>query len=561
MKLPARANKPLFSRYDRYALLFLLVTSLLRLTQLTRFELAPDEAYYWDWSRQLAWGYYDQGPLVGYVIRLTTLVFGNNALGVRMGIWTASLGTIVCCWLLARRLFGAFAGWITALVLAATPLMAVGSLIATYDPLLVCFWAFSLLFLERALFADTSKQQRIAWLGAGVMVGLGFLSKHTMLLIAPCTLLFLICSPPHRKWLRRPEPYAAFVIALVLYAGAFWWNAHHHWWTFGHLLFLAHKTKNTPLSRLGEFIGSQALLLGPGLFLASMAAAMPTLRQFRQRFTSPKPPQAAQTDRSDKTAQVSLDAAQTASLNASPDQTASTLTNALASKYLFLFCFGYPVFAFFCLVALRAKVQANWAPCAWLTPAILWAGMAAQEGEKRRRGERIAAVAGTSALLTLLLVWPALRQGVGIRFRPGDDITTQLTGWSGLAARVQQVRGEMERGGRRVFVAGNGYQYCALMAFYLPDHPPTYDLFLHWRLTMYAAHIEQLKPHLGEDAVFLNDGEADDQDLRAVFERVEWDPPYAIWQRPTYSTPVRYIHIARCYGYRRYTGLDWAVGG
>ncbi len=598
MNLPANTNASSRSRYDRYALLLLVITSLLRLTQLTRFELAPDEAYYWDWSRQLAWGYYDQGPMVGYVIRLTTLVFGTNAFGVRMGIWAASLGTIVCCWLLARRLFGAFAGWIAALILAATPLMAVGSLIATYDPLLVCFWALALLFLERAVFGDTSKQQQAVWMGAGVVVGLGFLSKHTMLLIAPCTLLFLVCSPPHRRWLWRPEPYAAFVIALLLYAGAFWWNAHHHWWTFGHLLFLAHKTKNTPISRLGEFIGSQALLLGPGLFLASMAAAMPTLRQFRQRFTASKTQQAAQTDRNNAAAQASFDAAQPSSEQTLLQQPSSASMDALASKYLFLFCFGYPVFAFFCLVALRAKVQANWAPCAWLTPAILWAGIMAERQEKGKRkkekgaGEledvsnteqeiterkrasalpfsfllspfssRVAAVAGTSALLTLLLIWPALRQGVGIRFRPGDDITTQLTGWSGLAAHVQQVRGEMERGGRRVFVAGNGYQYCALMAFYLPDHPPTYDLFLHWRLTMYAAHIAQLKPHLGEDAVFLNDGEADDQDLRAVFERVEWDPPYPVWQRPTYAAPVRYIHIARCYGYRRYTGLDWAVGG
>ena len=529
-------------KYDRYSILFLVVTSLLRLSQLGHYELAPDEAYYWDWSRQLAWGYYDQGPMIGYVIRLTTLLFGTNAFGVRVGVWAASLGTLVCCWLLARRVFSPLAGLLAVVLLGVTPLVAVGSLIATYDPVLVFFWALALVFLERALFAPDEMQQRRAWLWTGMATGLGFLSKHTMLLILPCTLLFLIASPPHRKWLRRPEPYLGFALTLLLYGGAFWWNAHHHWWTFGHLLFLAHKSTNSPLSRLGEFVGSQALLLGPGLFLACLAAV---------RLPCPRP------------------------------------------QRLFLFCLGYPIFAFFCLMALRAKVQANWAPCAWLTPTLLWAGWMAgkveewrsggveetgkrAEGAGNRQGNtfphlphsstppllHFVLVLVPSVLLTVLLISPDLRQAVGIRLKPHDDVTTQMVGWNRLAAHVQDIRADMERGGRKVFIAGNGYQYCALMAFYLPDHPPTYDMYLHYRLTMYAAHVERLKSHLGEDAIFINDGRADDADLRAVFERVEWEePPLAIWRRPLNKEPIRFLHIARCYGYRRYTGLDWAVGG
>ena len=88
-----------------------------------------------------------------------------------------------------------------------------------------------------------------------------------------------------------------------------------------------------------------------------------------------------------------------------------------------------------------------------------------------------------------------------------------MVGWNRLAAHVQDIRADMERGGRKVFIAGNGYQYCALMAFYLPDHPPTYDMYLHYRLTMYAAHVERLKLHLGEDANFINDGRANNMAL------------------------------------------------
>jgi hypothetical protein len=56
-------------------------------------------------------------------------------------------------------------------------------------------------------------------------------------------------------------------------------------------------------------------------------------------------------------------------------------------------------------------------------------------------------------------------------------------GWRQLAARVQQVRAEEERKGP-VFLGSNGYQYPALLAFYLPDHPETFDFHMHSRLDM-----------------------------------------------------------------------------
>lgn len=150
---------------------------------------------------------------------------------------------------------------------------------------------------------------------------------------------------------------------------------------------------------------------------------------------------------------------------------------------------------------------------------------------------------------------------LGVHLTPDKDVTNTAYGWRRLAGHVERMRREMQSGGRRVFVAGNGYQYAALMAFYLPDHPITYDLFLHFRLTMYAAYVADLKRHLGEDCIFINAGEADDSDLRSIFTRVEWQRPFAIWRHPLYAGPIAMIHIAKCYGYRRYVGLTWASGG
>ena len=37
-------------------------------------DLVHDEAYYWDWSRQLDFGYYSKPPMVAWLIRLATSV-------------------------------------------------------------------------------------------------------------------------------------------------------------------------------------------------------------------------------------------------------------------------------------------------------------------------------------------------------------------------------------------------------------------------------------------------------------------------------------------------------
>lgn len=41
-----------------------------------RFSLAPDEAHYWTWSMRLDWSYYSKGPMVAYLIALSTRLGG-----------------------------------------------------------------------------------------------------------------------------------------------------------------------------------------------------------------------------------------------------------------------------------------------------------------------------------------------------------------------------------------------------------------------------------------------------------------------------------------------------
>jgi 4-amino-4-deoxy-L-arabinose transferase-like glycosyltransferase len=486
------------------AALLMFASVAIRLATLSRLQLAPDEAYYWEWSRRPALGYYDQGPLIAYLIRSTTTLFGTNLFGVRFGAVICCAGMLWCCWTLARRHGSPFGAFCTLSLLMASPLLNIGSLIITYDAPYVLFWALTILWLDRALFGPP-EQQRRAWLACGLFCGLGFLSKHTMLLVVPCLLLFLALSPAHRFWLRRPEPYAAFGICMLLYIGPIVWNAQHHWWTFGHLLFLSNShTRNTGLRQLTDFVASQALLMGPGLFVGTLMVSWKARRPHD----------------------------------------------------LFLVVMGLPIFALFCLMCFKSKVQANWAPCAWITPAVLL-GMSFD----RRTLERFVACLLPSVLLTLLIIFPGLRMLVHLRLSAKNDPTAQTIGWKAVAARVEQVRQEMRQNGRLPFVAANAYQYSALMAFYLPDRPVTWDLYMQTRLSMYAAYVDGLKAHLGENAVYVDETLIAEPYLRQLFDRVEWAPPVVVWSRPLFREPVRTVYIARCYGLKRNIGLTWAHGG
>ncbi len=61
-----------------YLLLFFVVNIL----QSIYTELIDDEAYYWLWSKDLSWGYFDHPPMVALWIKISGFFF-NGELGVR----------------------------------------------------------------------------------------------------------------------------------------------------------------------------------------------------------------------------------------------------------------------------------------------------------------------------------------------------------------------------------------------------------------------------------------------------------------------------------------------
>ena len=108
-------------------------------------ELVPDEAYYWDWSRQWDWGYYSKPPLIAWLIALATSLGGNTEFAIRFP--AACLGTLGlwAIYELARNMYDARTGLRTVIAAAATPGLTVMSLLMTIDAPFLCAWSCAVL--------------------------------------------------------------------------------------------------------------------------------------------------------------------------------------------------------------------------------------------------------------------------------------------------------------------------------------------------------------------------------------------------------------------------------
>ena len=92
--------------------IFLFGLTAIRLALIGATELSPDEAYYWMWSERPALSYFSKGPGIAFVIRSSTMLFGDNEFGVRFWSPLLAAGTSLLLYYFAQRLFSALAGLI-----------------------------------------------------------------------------------------------------------------------------------------------------------------------------------------------------------------------------------------------------------------------------------------------------------------------------------------------------------------------------------------------------------------------------------------------------------------
>jgi len=407
------------TREWRLALAVLIVATALRLALGAALPLFEDEAYYWEWSRHLAVGYFDHPPLIAALIRAGTVLFGDTPFGVRVAPILVGSSTAFAAMLVARRLAGAGAARRAAVIFAVMPIAAAGLVIATPDAPLLAAVAWALYPTVRALEAPPGSGSSLGWwMTAGAMVGLGLASKYTAVL-APASLgLAMIAHPVLRRRLAEPGPWLALVTAALLFLPVVLWNARHDWVSFAfqlqHGLGPRRGDVVDALQRVGDLIAGQAALASPILFvLMTIAVARSLSRHDPVRFTF-------------------------AVLSVVP-------------------------FAFFGYSATRRAVEANWPALIYVPAGVLLATAHATELGRRSFRFGVALAAVLSGVIYLHALVPV------VPLRPDRDPIAEAFGWSALAdsAMAAAPSASCATTGPRTAFAGNRYQDAAELAFQL----------------------------------------------------------------------------------------------
>jgi dolichol-phosphate mannosyltransferase len=226
---PSEKNPPSADiRWRTAAMSVVLFVIMLRLVYSGLAQLIPDEAYYWQYAQHMDLSFYDHPPMVAWLIWLGTSLLGHNEFGVRIGALLCGLVTMGYLYALARNLYDKSTAMRTVLLWSILPIGFATGLAMTPDAPLIAAWAATLYYMERALVAG----QRTAWLGMGIAFGLGLLSKYSLGLLGIAALAFVIMDPAARRWMKRPHPYLAALLALLLFSPVILWNYENGWASF-----------------------------------------------------------------------------------------------------------------------------------------------------------------------------------------------------------------------------------------------------------------------------------------------------------------------------------------
>jgi 4-amino-4-deoxy-L-arabinose transferase-like glycosyltransferase len=248
------------------------LVTLMRCLAVFRVPMTGDEAYYWEWSRHLAFGYVDHPPMVAWTVALFA-PFGTDPGVTRLGFvlcgLIATLAGAACATRLAngdRR-----AGAVTALAITLTPLLWLAFGSVQPDGPYLASWTVSLWLAVRAF----QTKRRLDYALLGVAMGACVLSRmFGFALVAGIALYALV---PSRRYLWREGLGMSFGILAVCFAPFVWWNATHNWVTFAFTFIGRHTLEaasaDNPLKRFLGLYAVEAAAYSPGFFAAALYCA------------------------------------------------------------------------------------------------------------------------------------------------------------------------------------------------------------------------------------------------------------------------------------------------
>lgn len=480
-------------------LLLLLTVTTLRFGLMATLELNEDEAYYWEWSRNLALSYYDQGPGVALATALGTSLLGHTEFGVRFASFLIGIVTLCLGYGLTARVSHApRAAFFAALLLAFVPIHFITGLLMLHDTVMYFGWVGFVYAFCRHL---ESRQCRWLYI-CGVFLGLGMLAKHTMVLVVPPVFILAALRGEERALLRTRHFWLASALAAAIALPIVVWNVQHDWAGLRAILHLpsANDHGRPFYQTLGDFIGGQLLVLNPFIAISVAATVWRGLRGRRDD-----------------------------------------------ARILFLALSTLFMFGFFFIMSFGKMVQANWPLCGYFGGLLLLGIDLAKRWEGgRRRLARACAV--STAIMLIPVVFPSSiafpAKLLGISLHPGAIMTNRLYGGREIAAKLDLVR----RRHPGIQVCGNRYQETALMAFYLPDQPRTFSLNVDARPNQYDFWTPPER-HLGEDFVLVClTHDEPPAGITGLFQSWQALPPGVVENQGTIAKEYRFVLLRNFQG-------------
>jgi 4-amino-4-deoxy-L-arabinose transferase-like glycosyltransferase len=253
-----RPDSLVFRQLLAVAALIVAMTAL-RMIYAGAIELRTDEAYYWTWSKENVLSYLDHPPMIAWFIRFGTAIFGDTNFGVRFAGILAMLVTQLLLADIVRRVTHDLRAIVLAVLMPEAALYY-GLLMAKVSPDIALI-PFAVAMVWALIRFNESGDGRW-WLAAGVFAGLALLSKFTAVMLIPAVVAFMLVPGWRRRWLSSPYPWAAALIAVVLFSPVLIWNVGHDWASFRFQSVRATAAHELSLRTVGEFIGLQFGLVG-----------------------------------------------------------------------------------------------------------------------------------------------------------------------------------------------------------------------------------------------------------------------------------------------------------
>ncbi len=229
---------------------FLVIWLIVNLLQSFFTELAHDEAYYWMYSRDLDWGYFDHPPMIAILVKLGYAIFPNE-LGVRLFPSILGTATIYIIYLILKEELKSISLLIVLLLSIILVQTHVGGFLAIPDIPLVFFAALFYFLYKRYLKEDSWKLA--VFLGI-VSAGMLYSKYHAVLVM-----FFTLVSNLHV--LKRKTFWLIPAIVVVAMLPHLMWQINNDFPTFGY--HLVGRSSAYRVDRTLNYILGQLLIAGP----------------------------------------------------------------------------------------------------------------------------------------------------------------------------------------------------------------------------------------------------------------------------------------------------------